>query len=78
MLKQVVHIVTIFYIPVCFLLGNSPTGNYPKENIQHTEHGESWKSRILYTFIWVQNLVTHIKGKTQAGGVREWGAKEKA
>jgi len=23
-------------------------GNYPKENIQHTEHGESLKSRIAY------------------------------
>jgi len=23
-------------------------GNYPKENIQHTEHGESWKSRNVY------------------------------
>jgi len=23
-------------------------GNYPEENIQHTEHGESLKSRILY------------------------------
>jgi hypothetical protein len=22
------------------------TGNYPEENIQHTEHGESLKSRI--------------------------------
>jgi len=37
---------------VCFLLGNSPTseiqmpGNYPEENMQHTEHGESLKSRI--------------------------------
>ena len=25
-------------------------GNYPKESIQHTEHGESLKSRSLYTF----------------------------
>jgi hypothetical protein len=23
-------------------------GNYPEGNIQHTEHGESMKSRILY------------------------------
>jgi len=22
-------------------------GNYPKENIQHTEHGESLKSRVI-------------------------------
>jgi len=28
---------------VCFLLGN-----YPKETIQHTEHGESLKSRRFY------------------------------
>jgi len=26
-----------------------PRGNYPKENIQHTEHGESLKSRIFLT-----------------------------
>jgi hypothetical protein len=37
---------------VCFLLGTSPAsefqkpGNYPKENIQYTEHGEILKSRI--------------------------------
>jgi hypothetical protein len=24
-------------------------GNYPEENIQHTEHGESLKSRIIHT-----------------------------
>jgi hypothetical protein len=31
---------------VCFLLGISQTpGNYPKESIQHLEHGESLKSR---------------------------------
>jgi len=24
-------------------------GNYPKENIQHTEHAESLKSRIFYS-----------------------------
>jgi hypothetical protein len=23
-------------------------GNYPEENIQHTEHGESLKARIAY------------------------------
>jgi len=25
-------------------------GNYPEENIQHTEHGESLKSRIVSVF----------------------------
>jgi len=25
-------------------------GNYPEESIQHSEHGESLKSRIQYTF----------------------------
>jgi hypothetical protein len=25
-------------------------GNYPEENIQHTEHGESLKSRITYSY----------------------------
>jgi len=37
---------------VYFLLGNSPAsefqtpGNYSEENMQHTEHAESLKSRI--------------------------------
>jgi hypothetical protein len=26
-------------------------GNYPEENIQHTEHGESLKSRSIYKFV---------------------------
>jgi hypothetical protein len=26
-------------------------GNYPEENIQHTEHGESLKSRIILMFM---------------------------
>jgi hypothetical protein len=40
----------------CFLLGNSPVykfqkpGNYPKESIQHLEHGESVKLRILHLY----------------------------
>jgi hypothetical protein len=25
-------------------------GNYPEENIQHSEHGESLKSRIMFAF----------------------------
>ena len=32
-------------ITVCFLLGN-----YPKGSIQHTEHGESLKSRTDHKF----------------------------
>ena len=51
---------------VCFLLGNSPAsgelpsvwgitqrlGNYPKENIQHTEHDESLKlGRYILSYI---------------------------
>jgi hypothetical protein len=43
------------WIIIGFLLGNSPVsefkiqmpGNYPEESIQHSEHGESLKSRIL-------------------------------
>jgi hypothetical protein len=31
------------------------SGNYPKENIQHTEHGESLKSIILIAFLHQQN-----------------------
>jgi len=26
-------------------------GNYPEENIQHTEHGESLKSRSVYSLV---------------------------
>jgi hypothetical protein len=29
-------------------------GNYPEENIQHTEHGESLKSRIIKLFTTIQ------------------------
>ena len=38
-------------------------GNYPEENIQHTEHGESLKSRILnLLFIDVKHLrINHIR-----------------
>jgi len=36
-----------------FYLGNSPvSGNYPKENILHIEHGESLKSTMLTYFAW--------------------------
>jgi hypothetical protein len=33
-------------------------GNYPEKNIQHTEHGESLKSRISYLFHSRKNLQT--------------------
>jgi hypothetical protein len=26
-------------------------GNHPEENIQHTEHGESLKSKSLFTYL---------------------------
>jgi hypothetical protein len=34
-------------------------GNYPKENILHTEHGESLKSRIIYEVVVVCFKVPH-------------------
>jgi hypothetical protein len=39
--------------------------------------GGTHSYHFLYTFMWVQNLVTPIMGKTLVGGVWEWGAKEK-
>ena len=33
-------------------------GNYPKENILHTEHGESLKSRILEIISFLHSLKT--------------------
>jgi len=30
-------------------------GNYPKENILHSEHGESLKSRKLYVIVYYYN-----------------------
>jgi len=37
-------------------------GNYPEENIQHTEHGESLKSRILYAYyIEYYGPILHVK-----------------
>jgi len=45
------------------------SGNYPKENIQHTEHGESLKSRtrnmfwdFFRTFVW---NISHSKKKCE-------------
>jgi hypothetical protein len=29
-------------------------GNYPEENIQHTEHGKSLKSRMIMTCLFLQ------------------------
>jgi hypothetical protein len=44
-------------VVVRFLLGNSPAsefiqmpGNCPEESIQHSEHGESLKSRAWWLF----------------------------
>ena len=34
-------------------------GNYPEENIQHTEHGESLKSRETFTFTNFLHIYTH-------------------
>jgi hypothetical protein len=31
-------------------------GNYPEESIQHSEHGESLKSRIHFSFIFLKNV----------------------
>jgi hypothetical protein len=45
---------------ICFLLGNSP-GNYPEESIQHSEHSESLKSRmmkLLFPFSKFENKIT--------------------
>jgi len=33
---------------LCFLLGNSPAGNYPEESKQHSEHCKSLKSRTIF------------------------------
>jgi len=44
---------------VRFLLGNSPAsdfqtpGNYPEESMQHSEHGESLKSGLPWSFLCV-------------------------
>jgi hypothetical protein len=48
----------------CFLLGNSP-GNYPEESKQHSEHGESLKSRmmkLLFAFSIFVNMPTTERG----------------
>ena len=45
---------------IYFLLGNSP-GKYPEESIQHSEHGESLKSRmmkLLFAFSKFVNMPT--------------------
>ena len=48
----------------CMLLCNSPAGNYPEESIQHSEHGESLKSRIsLVVFRSQKGLRTKKFGK---------------
>jgi len=35
-------------------------GNYPKENILHTEHGESLKSRLISSCVSTIQLMFHI------------------
>jgi len=37
-------------------------GNYPEENIQHTEHGESFKSRKFYGYILYLLIARDIEG----------------
>jgi len=36
------------------------SGTYPEESIQHSEQGESLKSRILYTLFWYCNRNSYI------------------
>jgi hypothetical protein len=36
-------------------------GNYPEENIQHTEHGESLKSRIMCQHLFQQIMLSQRK-----------------
>jgi hypothetical protein len=40
-------------------------GNYPKENIIYSEHGESSKSRILYSFFLVKKVNLSYEGLDQ-------------
>ena len=48
---------------VCFLLGNSMVsayrcrGNYPEKSIQHSEHGESLKSRIIDGYLYFRVIL---------------------
>ena len=35
-------------------------GNYPEENTQHTEHGESFKSRILIGIFTTKIVELHL------------------
>jgi len=35
-------------------------GNYPEENIQHTEHGESLKSRSIFSLKFSSRFLSHI------------------
>jgi hypothetical protein len=58
---------------VCFILGNSPAsefcmaykiqtpGNYPEENVQHSQHGESLKSRMLILVTLVTKAVVYAR-----------------
>jgi len=46
-------------------------GNYPEENTQHTEHGESLKSRMFqpihthFTFTFLHYIIIHRMGTLQ-------------
>jgi hypothetical protein len=37
-------------------------GNYPEENVQHTEHGESWnkKSNVIFIYVLTRNVAGNI------------------
>jgi hypothetical protein len=35
-------------------------GNYPEENIQHTEHGESLESKSIFSLKFSSRFVPHI------------------
>jgi hypothetical protein len=37
-------------------------GNYPEENIQHTEHGESLKSKVFFVFLLMNVISGQFKG----------------
>jgi hypothetical protein len=42
-----------YFAVVCFLLGNSPASENsdPEENIQHTEHGESFEIKKIFCYL---------------------------
>ena len=44
--------------------------------IRYCTYRASNLSYNVACFVWVRNLVCHIKGKTMAEGFREWGTKD--